>query len=427
MAQDNVINFPATDGPGRGNFFAVDKRTWAKVCELGSINAALTYLVLARGSGGDNRTTSWSANAIEERTNVHWKRAKAAIIALCDATLVRQTKGGVRKRPQYYLPPFHEISGAEPTVEERAFMQALLQKPDRPVPKSSSYQSWGCPKPYAVASGLVKKGWLVEDGRDRFKLRPLSDETPDWVWLPNTLIDGMGVGAAPIELIRQTQNLAAIRLLVDLYHVQSLDQNNGVSHHHLFQSYEREKVGENGIYVLWGFRGGSTKAWGHRSPAKEHLTGIKGPDGVDAGWPIFWKAIELLGDLGLIEFVPHVIDSDGPEGEILHPYGSSNLGEPGEQAVAVAAHQAAYAMLNPGKAAGGAVSGLWLLPSPRHMANVQMVGIARLKHRARTTATSKWVSRQEDWDCWAEQYGLREAEARSGVRLGVSDIKGRSK
>lgn len=44
-------------------FFAVDARSWPRVCELG-MPAAVSYLVLACGSGGDQTTTRWSVDAI---------------------------------------------------------------------------------------------------------------------------------------------------------------------------------------------------------------------------------------------------------------------------------------------------------------------------------------------------------------------------
>jgi len=85
---------------GAGEFFAVDKQSWAKVCALG-MNAAIAYLVMARGTLRDHRTTAWSTHAIEERTNIARHRAKAAIQALIDAGLVRQDKAG--SLPRYFL------------------------------------------------------------------------------------------------------------------------------------------------------------------------------------------------------------------------------------------------------------------------------------------------------------------------------------
>ena len=88
---------------GRDQFFAVDRRAWAKACDLG-INAAIAYLVMARGTGHDMRSTSWSAKAIQERTSVPWRQCKAAIQAVVASGLVRQDKGGQQ-------PPLHRDAG----------------------------------------------------------------------------------------------------------------------------------------------------------------------------------------------------------------------------------------------------------------------------------------------------------------------------
>lgn len=62
----------------RGNFFAVGKKQWAQVCQLG-MNPAVAFLVLARGTGADNRTTRWSGNAVEKYAGISWRRADSAI------------------------------------------------------------------------------------------------------------------------------------------------------------------------------------------------------------------------------------------------------------------------------------------------------------------------------------------------------------
>jgi len=85
----------------RGNFFAIDKSQWAGVCEL-SINAALLYLLLARGSEKSNRFTSWSANALEKYTGVARGRAKVARSTLLNSEYVNVLSRG--KHPKYELP-----------------------------------------------------------------------------------------------------------------------------------------------------------------------------------------------------------------------------------------------------------------------------------------------------------------------------------
>src|SRR3954465_6693219 len=91
-------------------FFAIDRRTWARACELG-INPAVAYLVLARGSGGDNRTTAWSVNAIESYTGISRPRAQKAIGTLKSSGLSRQDDGG--PPPRYSILAAHEVAGCE--------------------------------------------------------------------------------------------------------------------------------------------------------------------------------------------------------------------------------------------------------------------------------------------------------------------------
>ena len=61
-----------------GNFFAVDSRLWERVCAFG-LNEAVAYIVLARGTGRDNRTTTWSVESIERYTGISRHRAAAAV------------------------------------------------------------------------------------------------------------------------------------------------------------------------------------------------------------------------------------------------------------------------------------------------------------------------------------------------------------
>ena len=95
---------------GSGNFFAVDRRAWAIVCGVG-MNAAVAYLVLARGTGGDQQTTSGSVNAIESHTGIGRPRPQNALKALASTRALRILKGG--SRPRYFLVPPHKIPGAE--------------------------------------------------------------------------------------------------------------------------------------------------------------------------------------------------------------------------------------------------------------------------------------------------------------------------
>lgn len=84
----------------QGNFFAIGTDEFSAACDLG-IRPAVSLLVLARGTGKDNSTTSWSAQAIFERTGISWRRAKEAIDALIANGIVKVLKAG--KKPRYKI------------------------------------------------------------------------------------------------------------------------------------------------------------------------------------------------------------------------------------------------------------------------------------------------------------------------------------
>lgn len=81
-------------------FFAVGRQTFISACGLG-INPACAFLVMACGTGKDNVSTRWSAEAVGNHAGMRWTAAKEAIEALCAAGLV--IKGGKPARPVYKL------------------------------------------------------------------------------------------------------------------------------------------------------------------------------------------------------------------------------------------------------------------------------------------------------------------------------------
>lgn len=74
-----------------GDFFAIGKEQWSAASKLG-LNPAVAFLVLARGTGRDNITTRWSAEAVAQHTGISWRRAKDAIAVLERADLAKNAK-----------------------------------------------------------------------------------------------------------------------------------------------------------------------------------------------------------------------------------------------------------------------------------------------------------------------------------------------
>ncbi|MFP5078615.1 hypothetical protein ACLE20_15020 [Rhizobium sp. YIM 134829] len=78
-------------------FFAVDRQAWQSVCRLG-INEAVSYLIIASGTGRDHRTSAWSATSVEKYSGMHHVRAKEAISQLLGAGfLTVEARGKLRR------------------------------------------------------------------------------------------------------------------------------------------------------------------------------------------------------------------------------------------------------------------------------------------------------------------------------------------
>jgi hypothetical protein len=370
-------------------------RAWARACGLG-LNPAVAYLVLARGTGADNRATTWSVQAIETYTSVSRGPAHEALKALRRAGLVRVLREGTR--PKYRLVPAHEVPGCEghPPAAldqiERRFLEQL--SPDGSRVASRASRDWDYHVPKAVAQELVRKGWARELGGNQFariSYDPEAAARPDWTWLPNELVTGAAGETPPVELVRQTQDVMTLRLLVDLYHAQNLREDGGVSRKLTWQEHERFEVGRQAQFTVWGFRYKSGYVtWSgliacHR---REKLTEEEEAAGKNPGVDFFRRQGQLTR-LGLLEWVPHLVEGAGPEAEIIHPLGDGGS-EDLEDRLGAAAEEAASLMLTEGQHARAMENDLRLAPVPRHVAEVQLVGIARLRYRPRTRMTAAW-------------------------------------
>jgi hypothetical protein len=274
---------------------------------------AVAYLVLARGTGGDQRTTSWSVNAIETYTNIGRPRAKQAIAALEGAGLIRVLQKG--SRPRYFITPATKDPGVARTREE-----------------------------------------------------------PDWIWLPNTLIDGADGEVPPVERVRQARNITALQLFIDLYHAHNLADDGGVDWrppNGIRERFKRLKIGETHEYNIWGFYGETVETWSTNPIFARHSTG---KDGAER----FWDAWRLLKLLGLVDTVAHLVETDKEDGEPIHPLADGN-GEPGEQAVLQAAVAAATAMMTEEQVEWATHKSFddFMVPVRKHRTEVQVLGRER--------------------------------------------------
>jgi hypothetical protein len=365
-----------------GGFFAVDRRNWQKVCLLG-MNEAVAYLVQARGTGRDNCTTTWSVEAVERYTGISRHKAAAAVKRLQGEGLSRLLRGGTR--PKYELVPFpsptpNKWSKLSPLEQHAVDLVARGEEISERNQKQAAYRA-------------VAKGWLTSDENGRYTIRSEPKVELDLIWLPNELVTGAAGEIPPLELVRQIQDPMTLRLLVEMYHAQNLREDGGVSRRFMREMYDRVKVGERAQLTVWGFS--SACQWvswecGLTDPhRREKLTEEEKAAGTNAGVDFFRRTAQLR-DLGLIEWVPHLVESGEESGEIIHPVGMGHS-DSIEDRLGRAAYEAGRALITEGQYDWAVEKGInWLAPVPRHIASVQMIGIARLRYRPHTRMTAAW-------------------------------------
>jgi hypothetical protein len=361
----------------QGDFFAVDRRSWAAACGLG-MNAAVAYVVLARFSQRDNRTTAASVHAVETYTGIARGRSRMAIDALIQGRLVRQLRDGTR--PLYELVPFADVREAM-SDRERALYERLAAGEQARNDMERS-----------LVSGLMKKGWLrYEVGGS---VSRIGDAEPEWIWLPNALATGAAAEPSPVDRVRQTQDVMALRLLVDLYSAQNLREDGGVDRRIVWRQQERTRVGARGDYTVWGFQG-TTQSWVNwgspvsgihrREPSAEEKAANKN---ANAGGDFFAR-LQQLQRLHLIDWVPYVFEGEDAAAEPMFPCGRGQ-GEGVEDKVGLAAYRAGAALLTSDQLTWAQGQGLWLVPLLAHIDRAQMFEIARLRYRPHTKLTAAW-------------------------------------
>jgi hypothetical protein len=359
-------------------FFAVEKATWTQVSQIG-LNAMTTYLVLACGTASDNRTSTWSVKAVEKYTGISRDRAKVALNALKDAGLIASLRGGAR--PRYDVLPMFD-----PDMTSELGTRTLRKLRDEDVELTAEEAE--------MAAALTAQGLLTASPSGAAIVKAGAE--PDWIWLPNTIVTGADAETPPVERVRQTRDPMALRLFVDLYHAQNLTEHGGISADVVVRGYDRETIGQQGPYNVYGFSPRSPEINPH-DVTDPHIALHDDPDlGIpipDTG-PLFDR-LNILHDLGLLERVTLLMDGDGPEAEILHPLARTRAGNT-EDTIARAAATAAGALLTDPQELRALGLYTRLVPAYRHIQNLQMIDILRLRHRPHTRRTSQWWATMQD-------------------------------
>jgi hypothetical protein len=366
----------------KGCFFAVDQRTWAKLPAIG-MNEAVAYLVLAQGTNGNHKATSWSVNALKTYAGISWERGKAAIENLIARGFIRCAETHTATRPRYEIATFCEWHRAEaarqpaPDYFERELLERV-QKGEQPTkPQRKRVES------------LLERGILVRDTRGLYRLPKPPTDGPgeNLIWLPNTIVTGTNSGEeSPVRRLRSAGDVWALRLFVDMYAAHNLRDDGGITPQVIRQTFDRRLVGQQGAYAVWGFTRNTSNANFTGPFAAHQFRAWTGKD-----HPV-WESVYLLQRLGLLNFVPHIFENSTKQAEIIHPYGIGGAGaEPIETELGSPADATARAMCLPSKVQAALDDGCdYFCPVLHTKPDVQMIGVARLQYRPHTRRTEVW-------------------------------------
>ncbi|QZH75364.1 MAG: hypothetical protein JY451_01690 [Erythrobacter sp.] len=361
----------------QGHFFIVDLPTFDAVCKMEDPDATAAYLVLAAGTQGAGKVTSWSREAIATRLGFNWRKADECVARLVDRGFVRWiTKSSRRARLEL---PIYETR-QKPSVAEGRVLN-LVQEGMHP--KSDTE--------IRAASRLCGMGWLasIEDGWCAIDERQIVA-----AFLPLSLLgDGKGIATETpciIERIRKGRDAMAFHLLAHLYAAQDLAHLGGVDSRLLRKTFDKEQVFATADKIVWKFEGGrdwvnwTTETIPHRG--KGEGRGEK-----------YFERVQLLEDAGAIEWLIALAEDQAHNATIIYPvailrHGKIVLQEP-ESLTGQFATAAAVEIAERGEAPGyWHQPGRYLLTTDRLYRQASLIGIPRLRARARTENAKRWMA-----------------------------------
>lgn len=331
-----------------GSYFAVDMELAERALGIG-IEAFLALLVMARGTGGDQRTTKWGAHSIETREILGRHTAKRAIRSLEMMEMIsRPTKNGIRK--------------------------------------------------------IADRTIVGRDGQGKDVYAPR-------IWLPNQLVDGPPGRRSPLVALRETRSEDAALLLMRLYAVCDLEQWGGVPPALLRGDLRLEALGDRDMHRIFGIN--PNWHWREAPDLAQIFAGVVLVDGKPGdsgqGDRRLWSAFGILNDLKLLEWACYILDGPPSIGEPIAPCGWGRESEEAYfRAMDAAARQMITRPLRGAKKQGDALKGYkWFAAIPRHVSQPHCVVLIRPRLLPDTALTRRWLARLERWRERAAEWGPR--------------------
>lgn len=384
-----VVATPAPKkSKNRGNMFLVDVPTYAAVCGLGDPDVAAVYLILAAGTGADNRTSTWSREAVNKRTGLNWRKASGCFDKLERAGLLRWITGKSTRKPRLDLPPIETRPAMQKHVAALADRIMHGEQPTTATEKGA-------------ATIGKDHGWLDQDDAGTWYF--VSERPMVKAYLPNSLVgDETGKpisGSTIVDRIRLARDPMTFRLLVDLYALQDLAELGGVDRWFLRKKFARRTITRTGTFQVWEYSEGSELVRVQGGKLSHHARKVTEAEKA-AGWNSakdFFPRVKILEDAGALEWVYYLAEDDTETSVLIHPLAVERHGKVVwseiETIVGSYATRAACALAEmQGSIDGyeGLLSSRFLLAADRLAREATVVGIPRLRCRAKTTNAARW-------------------------------------
>ncbi len=126
-------------------------------------------------------------------------------------------------------------------------------------------------------------------------------EADDWVWFPNSLIEGYGRFKQPLKRLKQCGDIAG-RLLLLLYAVDNMEEFGGVPPiNNVYRKYNLEHLISGNGFTFWSAQEGSISCFHSLSLPSIGINSFsEDKDESEKQWETFWNALYSLENAGFL-------------------------------------------------------------------------------------------------------------------------------
>jgi hypothetical protein len=280
-----------------------------------------------------------------------------------------------------------------------------------------------------IDAGLVEIAPDATPARPKYLMKPPSNAANE-IFLPMQIVTGFEGGEPLLRLLRESNNLLLVNILIQLYADTQLDVAfatplTSIRTTQKDETTKAEKVFERGVNVIWRLAESEVwrvdQEWMHKCYAKQKLT----KDDVKA----FYEALNQLLKLGAIKIDPWIYAGQSADAEPLIPFANDEADRLVDLSWSI--HDAVDALLGEQQYIRDRYVDDFLLALPAHAAAPSIVGTVKPSIEADTPGRRRMYARKlETTKHFAEVMRSAAANFRAGnygKAIQLSPIGGRER